>query len=122
MIIPLIVILAIAQVETGGDNRAHNIKENARGALQITPVVIEDVNRILGRNEYTHEDAHDFSKASAILRIYLGHYATRERLGREPRPSDFARIWNGGPNGLKKVETVDYARRFNAILAELCKG
>lgn len=121
MNIPIWIIMALIAVESGGNNQA--IGRNAAGqpveygCLQITKACVEDVNRILGAEIYSFpKDCLDRGKSVEMLKIYLGHYATKERLGREPDIQDLARIWNGGPDGYKEPETKDYWRKVGKVL------
>lgn len=99
-------ILALFLVEGGGNLHPPDGRYGEVGPLQIRPCVIEDLRR--WGYAYTLEDARDFEKAKQICRIYLTHYATRARLGREPTPQDMARIWNGGPDGWRERATLPY--------------
>jgi hypothetical protein len=101
---------ALAQRESGGDPNAWNAKESAAGLYQIRPCYIADVNRILGREQFTLADRCDPKKAALMVVIYLDYYATPKRLGHEPTWADRARIHNGGPCGFKKACTVGYGR------------
>lgn len=106
---------ALVKVESNGDPRAIGDNGKAYGCLQIWSVVVEDVNQV-SRVKYTHADAFDPAKARAICRAYLARYATANRLGREPTEEDFARIWNGGPNGWRKNSTIKYWHKVAAVL------
>jgi hypothetical protein len=100
-------INALISVESSGDDKAVGDKGKAKGCLQIWEVVVIDVNRKFNTN-YKHDDAFDRKKAIDICRKYLSIYATEARLGRKPTLEDYARIWNGGPNGFKKSATEKY--------------
>ena len=102
-----ILIVAIAFVESGGDPHAVNCKEGAYGLLQIREICVKDVNRIAG-TAFTHNDAFDPEKAIKMFLVYVTHYATEERIGRDPTIQDAARIWNGGPDGFLEPETIPY--------------
>ncbi len=107
-------ILALFLVESSGRLSPPDGRNGEVGPLQITAAVIQDVNR-LGHN-YSLSDAREFPKAKTICLIYLGHYATPERLHHEPTLQDMARIWNGGPNGWKKRATLPYWAKVRAVL------
>jgi len=106
---------ALVQVESNGNPRAVGDKGRALGCLQIWQVVVTDVNEV-SRVKYTHADAFDPVKARAICRAYLARYATKKRLGREPTLEDFARIWNGGPDGHLEAKTIKYWNKVSAVL------
>lgn len=71
-------IEAIAFVESGNDTEAYNPKTDATGYLQITKIIVEDCNRILGRKEYTMNDRYDKDKSIEMFNIIQNHYNTRK--------------------------------------------
>jgi hypothetical protein len=110
-------IAAIIAVESGG--RQYIVGDNGKshGPMQIQQGVVLDVNRLLGSPKYTFpNDCYDFQKSSEMFQIYVTHYGRRERLGRNPTWQDYARIWNGGPNGYRKEVTVKYWRKVEKVL------
>jgi len=106
---------ALVQVESSGNPRAIGDNGKALGCLQIWSVVVQDVNEV-SRVKYTHSDAFDPAKARAICKAYLARYCTAKRLGRIPTDEDFARCWNGGPMGYKKVSTIKYWLKVSKLL------
>ena len=104
-------LCAIAIVESSGNPHAIGDDGRALGLYQIHAVYAEDVNRILGVNIYQHADALNPAHASNMVRIYLSHYATPERIGRPVTDEDRARIHNGGPNGWREESTKGYWRK-----------
>lgn len=106
---------ALVQVESNGNPRAVGDNGKALGCLQIWSVVVQDVNEV-SRVKYTHADAYDPVKARAICRAYLARWCNPKRLGREPTDEDFARIWNGGPDGWRKSATIKYWHKVAAVL------
>ncbi len=109
-------IIALIQVESNNNDLAVGDKGKAYGCLQIHKTYVDDVNRILGRKEYIHEDAFCRDKSIEMFMIYTDHYATHKRLGREPTIEDIVRIHNGGPNGWKKPTTI---RHWNKVKNQL---
>ena len=103
-------LAALLTVESGGNDHAVGDHGRAIGALQIHAAVVADVNRIHG-TRYTHAGMARRADAVAVATLYLGTYATRERLGRPVTDEDRARIWNGGPSGWRKAATLGYAER-----------
>lgn len=98
-----------------------NLKNKAYGCLQVRKPACDDVNRRYGTN-YRPEDCLGNRELSLIIcRLYLGMYATKERLGREPTAKDLARIWNGGPNGHLKESTIQYGQEFLEIYEHLLR-
>ncbi len=92
---------AIMYVESRGDTNAHNIKEDAVGCLQIRPIMLREVNRLLGYNKYNLFDRWSKSKSIEMFEIIRQN---------TPNPTDeiLARNWNGGWNGYKKQSTLKY--------------
>lgn len=118
MTIPAYLILALIQVESGGNPSAVGDGGKAVGVLQIHQEVIDDVNRIAGAS-FTAKDRLNRDASIEIFRIYVNHYATEARLGRPVLVQDIARIWNGGPRGHKKLATVGYWVRVRLKLGYL---
>jgi hypothetical protein len=108
-------LAALAMVESGGRSLAIGDGGKAYGVLQIHACVVQDVNRLTG-SRWTHLDAFDPAKAKEIAGAYLAHYASEDRLGRKPRAEDYARIWNGGPEGHRKRSTDRYWAKVRAHL------
>jgi hypothetical protein len=108
-------LAALLAVESGGNDRAVGDHGRAIGALQIHAAVVEDVNRIHG-TRYTHAGMARRRDAVAVATLYLGTYATQERLGRPVTDEDRARIWNGGPDGWRKAATLGYANQVRKAM------
>lgn len=81
------------------------------GAYQIQNIYVRDINRIYGTS-YVHEDALDTVKATRMVGMYVSHYGTRARIGREVILSDLASIHNNGPGGWSDPETFAHWYRF----------
>ena len=92
---------AIIYVESRGNEKAHNIKEDAVGCLQIRPIMLKEVNRLLGYNKYKLADR--WSKAKSIEMFNVIKENTKN-----PTNEKLARNWNGGWNGYKKKSTLKY--------------
>ena len=94
-------IAAIIQVESGGDTLAYNSKEDAVGCLQIRPIMVREVNRLLGEDKYTLKDRWNKAKSIEMFNVIRSHLkgATDEEI---------ARTWNGGYNGKNIPETLQY--------------
>lgn len=101
---------AIAQVESNHDPRAFNQKEGARGILQITPIMVDEVNRIVGEQRYLIEDCFSIFKSKQMFRIYCEHWFPGGTL------EQWARAWNGGPTGPHKSSTKGYWAKVNSVL------
>lgn len=64
---------ALILVESEGDSLAIGSKNDV-GVLQITPILIEDANRILGYEAYTLEDRKSRIKSIEIFNVIQDHY------------------------------------------------
>jgi hypothetical protein len=102
-----VLLLALIIVESHGNNNATN--GSAAGCLQITPVVVEDINRFAGTN-FTLDDRFDRQKSIQMAQIYLKYYGEvySKKTGKQPDNEIYAKIWNGGPNGWQKSSTEDF--------------
>ena len=111
-------INALCAVESNHNPRAIGDGGQAVGILQIHPIMIKDVNRILRKDAYTLSDRKDPGKSRMICRVYLLHY------GKGKSNEYLARIWNGGPSGHKKQATAKYWNKVKNILKgkDRCKN
>ena len=98
-----LLLSALIQIESGGNDLAKG-RHGELGALQIKPILVRDVNRIMGTS-YAHQQVTNRATATFIANAYLSHYG--KNLGDE----SLARLWQGGPKGLRKPSTRAYARR-----------
>jgi hypothetical protein len=105
-----ILLCAMMAVETGCNPLAHNVKKDAVGVLQIRPIMVEDVNRIIGEEVYTLDDRRDVVKSFQMAYIYFRHYC------KGFTPEQKARCWNGGPEGHLKESTKAY---WDKVLVEI---
>jgi len=92
---------AIIYVESKGDIKAHNISEDAVGCLQIRPIMLREVNRLLGYNKYQLTDRWNKVKSIEMFNVIKEHTTN-------PTNEKLARNWNGGWNGYKKQSTLKY--------------
>jgi len=107
-------ILALILVESNGDDSAIGDNGKAYGCLQLHAEYVADAAEY-ANEDWVHEDAFDRKTAIKIFEAYMNRYATPERLGREARAEDIARIHNGGPDGYKKKSTKAYWNRISGI-------
>jgi soluble lytic murein transglycosylase-like protein len=98
-------IAAIIQVESGGDTLAYNSKEDAVGCLQIRPIMVREVNRLLGKDSFTLSDRWSKVKSIQMFNVIRSHLkgATDEEI---------ARTWNGGYNGKNNPKTLRYWKKI----------
>lgn len=116
------IIKVLIILESGGDPSAGGDGGKAVGILQIHPIMVRDVSRILGwdvetldykgKGEYTDNRLNPVFSVK-VCKTYLRHYM--QNIG-DRNPDVFfveyaARIWNGGPTGHKKTCTKWYSNR-----------
>ena len=104
---------AIEYVESKGNINAIGDNGQAIGCMQIHPIMIRDVNRILRRNEYTLDDRYDRNKSRQIWQSDMNHYCKDMSL------ENMARNWNGGPTGYKQEATKKYWIKIKNYLDNL---
>jgi len=98
-----LLLSALIQIESNGNDHARG-RHGELGALQIKPILVRDVNRIMGTH-YTHAQVTNRTVSIFIAQSYLAHY------GRNLSDESLARIWQGGPKALRKPSTRAYGRR-----------
>lgn len=94
-------IEAIMYVESRGNTKAHNISEDAVGCLQIRPIMLREVNRLIGYNKYQLKDRWSKTKSIEMFNVIKEHT-------KNPTNEKLARNWNGGWSGYKKPSTLKY--------------
>ncbi len=103
---PKSLVDALILVESAGSSYAFNKKENACGCLQIRPIMLRGVNRILRKQNndkrFTKEDRWSCGLSQEMFYIWRNYH--------HKNSSDevIARNWNGGPRGYKKQSTEHY--------------
>ena len=101
-------------VESEGNDSAYSKKEEAVGCLQIRPIMVREVNRILEIQksdlEYTLEDRWSREKSIEMFHIVNGYHNKNSTY------EEIARAWNGGPNWFKKGLTKRYWKRVQKQL------
>ena len=103
-------VYAMIQVESLGNDSAigdkHLVGEEAVGALQIRPIMIREVNRILKlkKSEIRYKRKDRFSRKKSIEMFLIW----KEFHHKDSDFEKIARNWNGGWNGYKKQSTLKY--------------
>ena len=99
---------AIINVESNNNDSAYRADEDAVGCLQIRKCMVDDVNRILRRQNsqlrFTYDDRWLRSKSTQMFGIYCKYYGLNTA-------EEIARCWNGGPRGMSKPLTANYWRK-----------
>lgn len=108
------VLTALIYVESRGIDSAYNVTEDAVGCLQIRPIMVREVNRILRRTgkeeKFEMKDRWDREKSLEMFHIWREYH--------HPNSTDevIARNWNGGPNGHTKNSTLNYWKKVQGRL------
>ena len=98
-----LLLSALIQIESAGNDLARG-KHGELGALQIKPILVRDVNRLMGTH-YAHAQVTNRATATFIANAYLSHY------GRNLSDESLARLWQGGPKALKRSSSRAYGKR-----------
>ena len=89
---------AIIQVESEGNSRA--VSGKSCGAMQITPILVEDCNIILKKRgsskRYTLNDRFSVKKSREMFVLIMSNYNPSNNVERA------IRLWNGGANYTKR--------------------
>lgn len=105
---------ALIYVESRGNAKAFNPKEDACGCLQIRPIMLREVNRILKKQKSTQrfslEDRWDCGLSKEMFYIWENHHHSNSS------DEKIARNWNGGPRGYKKQQTEGYWKKVKQQL------
>ena len=103
-------VSALIFVESRGNDSAvgdrHLVGNEAIGALQIRPIMVREVNRILklqkSNKRFTLKDRFKRDKSIEMFYIWKNHHHKNSDA------ETIARNWNGGPKGYKLNRTVKY--------------
>jgi len=113
-------INALIMVESSGNDSAvgdTHLGEPSIGVLQIRPIMVREVNRILKlkgtKHRYKLKDRWDRENSIEMFLIW------KEFHHSDSDYEEIARSWNGGTNGLKNPKTYNYWKRVENQLASL---
>ena len=111
---------AIIYVESRGDNSAIGDGGKAVGCLQIHPVLVREVNRLLKKHKsslrYSLQDRYDRDKSIQMFNIIAEQYRCCDNVSFMQFAETVARRWNGGPRGDKKKATIKYWKKVKPHL------
>ena len=85
-------------LESSGDPNAVN--GNAVGCLQITPIYVRDVNRILGAPVFNLQDRLDVEASKEMARVYLTYWGARRGMD----VYTLAQLHRGGPTHYRQYK------------------
>ena len=105
-------IEAMAFVESGGNPATIgdiNLGTPSVGLLQIRPIMVREVNRILRKQgldkRFKNSDRKSGDKSIEMFNIWADAYHLKSSYEK------MARNWNGGPKGYKKSATAHYWKK-----------
>jgi hypothetical protein len=107
-------VQALIMVESSGKDNAYNASEDAVGCLQIRPIMVREVNRILRKQgdtlRFKLKDRWDRDKSLEMFHIWREYH--------HPNSTDevIARNWNGGPDGYQQESTIKYWKKVKGNL------
>jgi len=98
-------LVAAAMQESHGHSRAINAREQAFGILQVRQAALTDINR----HYHTRYVLTDFLGEEGVAKSLRAFELYGKMYGAKT-PEEYARIWNGGPRGMRKRATLAYWR------------
>jgi hypothetical protein len=113
-------VSALILVESRGNDSAigdrHLVGNEAVGALQIRPIMVKEVNRILkiqGKTErFDLKDRFDRQQSIRMFMVWKNYHHKNDNA------EVVARCWNGGGKGYKSTRTLKY---WNKVEQQLNK-
>ena len=66
-------VKALIYVESKGDSLAVGTKDDV-GVLQLRPIYVDEVNRIIGDSVFSYDDRYSMEKSLQMFEIMQGHY------------------------------------------------
>ena len=103
------IIRAISTVESGNNPSAFNSGENAKGLLQIRPIMVKEIN-LYTNYRFTHSDCWE---EDISIQAFI---AFQNTFNPEWDTELAARMWNGGREGYKKSSTDIYYEKVKNVL------
>jgi hypothetical protein len=109
----ILLLQAIAQVESGNDDMAYNPKCGAKGRYQM-------IARTWGQHcDWPHSDAHDKDRSFIVA---MRHIAWLKKYGKPTGRRQLIAMWRYGICGWSKAdadERIDYVDRVNDIYLDI---
>lgn len=107
------IINAVKIVESNNNPLAFNVSEQAAGILQIRPIMVREVNRLVGYQKYTLEDRWDPTKSVGMFIDY------QNAVNPDWCPELAAKKWNGGYYGERIPMTEIYWQKVKLNMKEV---
>ena len=112
-----VLVFALIQVESSGNDSCvgdRHLIIPSIGCLQIRPIMVREVNRILKKQKDTlrfkYKDRWSRKKSIQMFYIWKDYHHA------DDSDEVIARCWNGGPKGYKRKSTIDYWNKVNRLL------
>jgi hypothetical protein len=103
------VLQKIIHIESKGNPTAVGDKGTAVGLLQIRPIMIDEINRLLGEQKFSLEDRWDSLKSIEMF------YTFNEIVNPDWNEELVARRWNGGIRGERNSKTDVYWNKYKEL-------
>jgi len=104
------IIEAIIHVESRGNEKTWHPIERAAGCMQIRPIMVREVNRLVGYKKYTLNDRWSREKSVEMFIDY------QNKVNPSWGAEKAAKLWNGGINGMRKKSTEKYWKKIKEEL------
>jgi len=104
-------ISAIYQLESSSGQQTIGDNGKAVGPFQIHECMVDDVNRIVGYKKFSYQDRYNYNKSLEMFNIYQRFYNPNKNI------EAAARMWNGGPTGMKKHTTKKYYKQIKNLMS-----
>lgn len=105
--------LALICTESEGNPLAVG-KNNDLGCLQITPIYVKEVNRILGEEKYSHEDAFNPEKALEMFSVVQDYHNPNHDIDAAIRLHNKAPWY--GPKVLRRIQTIKQYEEYRNLV------
>lgn len=109
-----VILRCFFDVESSFGTNIYNEEENAVGWLQIRPIMVKEVNQIIGYEKYKLSDRWDKEKSVEMFWVYQNQFNPKLDIEKA------ARLWNGGRSGMNKKSTIQYyyrvKNRWNSLV------
>ena len=99
--------LAVCQVESQNNPHHYNKKENAVGIVQIRQIMLDQYNKE-ARKSLSLKQMYEIERSKSVFMHHAQKY-------RPDQIEKIVRVWNGGPNGIKKHSTKAYYQKILQI-------
>ena len=109
---------AIEQVESRGNTRAVSANGKWVGCMQISEILVREVNNIVGQKKFTYNDRFSREKSREMFVIF------QEKYNKEGNMEKAIRLWNSGDLKCmqRKASTDGYYRRVMASYNNLARN